>query len=68
MDDVSEAGIEILAIFALIIGFAMLLGLCLLLKALFLWNWKVNTRIDKQTKTINIQNNILEELQKKNSH
>ena len=55
-----------------IITFVFLLlffiALFLIFRAVVLWYFNINTVIEKQTKTINVLNNILEELQKNNLH
>jgi hypothetical protein len=44
----------------------LFIALFLIFRAVVLWYFNITTIIEKQTKTINVLNNILEELQKKN--
>lgn len=66
MDDITIAGIGANVIILIVVILVIGIGLFLLFRSIFLWYWKIDTIVDKQSKTINILNNILEELQKNN--
>lgn len=66
MDDITIVGIGANVIILIVVILVIGIGLFLLFRFIFLWYWKIDTIVDKQSKTINILNNILEELQKNN--